>query len=141
MRVIEGAGCGDSAAVRTAHQRRAFDLQAIEQTYQQARLSGDGVFTVSRFAGVAKAQHVDRDHAEAGGGEAEENFAPNESRRRESVNQHERRREWVAGFLVVNANAVHVYEAGVVGMKNDVTIAVPVGIARAHEQLSSNPEC
>ena len=134
LRVIEGAGSGDGAAVRTAHERRAFNLQAVEQTNQQARLSRDSVFTVSRFAGVAKAEHIDRDHAKAGGSEAEENFAPNESRRRKAVNQNEHRRVCIARFLVVNTNPLDVYEARVVGVKDDVAIAVPVSIARACEK-------
>ena len=36
------------------------------------------------------------------------------------MNQNERGRFWIAGFLVVNAYAVNVNEARMLGMKHDV---------------------
>ena len=45
------------------------------------------------------------------------------------MNQNERRGVWIAGFLVMNANSIYVDELRVIGMKNNVTALVPIGIA------------
>src|SRR5688572_19685302 len=112
----------------------------IHQASQDAGLSGNRVLAVARFSGIAVTQHVDGDDAKACFSKTQENFAPDESRRSETVNQDQRRSFRISGLLVMNADAVEVYETGMVGMKNDVAVTVPVGVARSHEQLTGNGE-
>ncbi len=54
------------------------------------------------------------------------------------MNQNERGRVWIARFLVMNANAIDVDEARMLGMKNNVAALVPVSVARPQEQLAGN---
>ena len=54
------------------------------------------------------------------------------------MNQDKRRRVYIAGFLVVNANAVNIDEARVIGMKNDFAVLLPISVTRTREQLAGN---
>ena len=47
----------------------------------------------------------------------------------------------VAGFLVVDANSIDIDEPRVIGMKDNVTTLIPIGIAWTREQLAGNGKC
>ena len=46
------------------------------------------------------------------------------------MNQHHRGRVFVAGFLVVNANAIYIDETRVFRMENNVATLLPIGVTR-----------
>ena len=56
------------------------------------------------------------------------------------MDQDERRSAFVAGFLVMNANAIEVEEARMFGVEDNVTALVPVGVTWTHEQFRSDRE-
>ena len=50
------------------------------------------------------------------------------------MNQDQRRRIFIPGFLVVNARAIDVREPGTLGVVDEVETVAPVDVARAREQ-------
>src|ERR1700752_1425137 len=52
------------------------------------------------------------------------------------MNQHHRRRVYIAGFLVMDANAVNIDEARMLRMKNDFAALVPIGVAWSKQKLA-----
>jgi len=56
------------------------------------------------------------------------------------VNQYHRGRIYVASLLVMNANALDIDEARMLGMKNDIATLVPVGIAWSKQKIAGDGE-
>ena len=56
------------------------------------------------------------------------------------MNQDKRRGIHVAGFLVMNADSINVEKLRMTGMKNNVTILVPVSITWTRQELAGDCE-
>src|SRR5215213_486413 len=57
------------------------------------------------------------------------------------MNQDKRWGIHVAGFLVMNANSINVDKLRMTGMKNNVTILVPVSITWTRHELTGKGKC
>jgi len=54
------------------------------------------------------------------------------------MNKDQRRRLFIAGFLVMDPRAIYAREPGILGVVDEIETVAPIDVARAREQLRSH---